>query len=53
MAKIRQSQGVSIHVIPGRHQETEPILIQAMKNGEKVDTKAQLWNSPKIINLTV
>ena len=46
---IRQSQGVSIHVIPGRQQETGPIQIQALKIGEEVGTKVQRWNSPKIV----
>jgi len=46
---IRQSQGVSIHVIPGRQLDTGPVQIQAAKNGEEVGAKARRWSSPKII----
>ncbi|MCO1602312.1 sensor histidine kinase [Desulfosporosinus nitroreducens] len=46
---IRQSQGISIHVIPGRQQETTgPAQVQAVKNGEEAGTNTQRWASPKI-----
>jgi two-component system sensor histidine kinase KdpD len=46
---IRQSQGISIHVIPGRKQETGATQIQVVEQGEVVKTKTQQWNSTKII----
>ncbi|HBW38921.1 sensor histidine kinase KdpD [Desulfosporosinus sp. BICA1-9] len=46
---IRQSQGISIHVIPGRPPEAGKAQIKAVKNGEEAGTKPQGWNSPKII----
>lgn len=46
---IRLSQGISIHVIPGRHPETETTQTPTVKNGEEVGTTAQRWNSKKII----
>ena len=48
---IRQSQGISIHVIPGNQQEAGPTQIQTLKmrKGEEVGSKAHRWNSPKLI----
>lgn len=46
---IRQSQGISIHVIPGRHRETRAVLTQAAKTGEKVGTNAARWSSKEMI----
>ncbi|MBP1759838.1 MAG: osmosensitive channel histidine kinase [Firmicutes bacterium] len=44
---IRQSQGISIHVIPGNKQEVGSI--QSMNNEEEIGAKTQRWYSPKII----
>ncbi|SHI19998.1 sensor histidine kinase [Desulfosporosinus lacus] len=46
---IRQSQGISIHVIPGSQQETGPAQVQEVKNGEEAGTNTQRWASPKIL----
>ncbi|GAB6154040.1 sensor histidine kinase KdpD [Desulfosporosinus burensis] len=46
---IRQSQGISIHVIPGRQQAVGKAQLKAVKNGEEAGTKPQLWYSPKIV----
>lgn len=45
---IRQSQGISIYVIPGNKQEVGPAQIQEF-NKEEVGIKTQWWSSPKII----
>lgn len=44
---IRQSQGISIHVIPGNLQRTGPT--QALEKGEKAGTKTQRRGSPEIV----
>lgn len=46
---IRQSQGISIHVIPGKQHEGEPAQIQTVEKSEKVGTITHQWDSPKII----
>lgn len=44
---IRQSQGISIHVIPGKQQGAGPASIEGLKKGEEY-TDIPRWNSPKI-----
>lgn len=43
---IRQSQGISIHVIPGKQQGAGPASIEGLKKGEEYTDIP--WNSPKI-----
>lgn len=46
---IRRSQGISIHVIPGRQQESKAFEIQVGKKEEEVGTKTQRWRLTEVI----